>query len=170
MCLIHKWLPGESPPTAPAQTSQIFLPYPNSSGSFMILFLFTALAQLQKHSYNVMSGTQTWESWNMEEVVGGAWPAPAAHQHSGLQLFPEASLEFSLAEEKATDTAFVLKFHLTTVTCLCSFAQILTCALNTLVKQLKLNIYFAGVPLFALFLLLPSVRLPHWSFLERKHQ
>lgn len=79
----------------------------------------------------------------------------------GVQLLSVASLEFSLAGEKTTATAFFLKFHLTAVTCLCSSAQILTCVLNTPVKQLKLNVYFAGVPLFALLPLLPSVRLPH---------
>lgn len=88
----------------------------------------------------------------------------------GAQLLPVASLEFSLAGEKTTVTAFFWKFHLTTVTCLCSSAQILMCALNTLLKQLTCNVYFAGVPLFAPLPLLPSVRLPHWCFLQGKHQ
>lgn len=63
-----------------------------------------------------------------------------------MQLLSVASLEFSLAGEKTTVAAFFLKFHLTAVTCLCSSAQILPCILNTSVKQLKPNVYIAGLP------------------------
>lgn len=59
-----------------------FHPAPlSSSGSLLILFLFTELVQL--HSYNVMDEIRSGEfSWNMEEVSGGTGPAPAVHQYS----------------------------------------------------------------------------------------
>lgn len=141
----------------------------NSSGSLMILFLFTELIQLQMRPYNMMPKTRIREfSWNTEEVVGGAQPAPAAHQHSGRAAALSGIPGIQLGWGKNNCHCFFLKFHLTTVTRLRSSAQILTCVKNTSVKQLKLNVHFAGVPLFAQLPLLPSVRLPHWSFLQGK--
>lgn len=82
ICPNPNWFPVLSPKTPPAQTSQIPVPL-YSSGSFLIVFLFTELIQLQMHSYHVMAEIRSGEfSWNMKEVGGGAGPAPAAHQYS----------------------------------------------------------------------------------------
>jgi len=100
-----------------------------------------------------------------KEAAGGARPAPAAHQHSGhAAARGEGGWRWypwnSAWRGKKQPLLLLLKFHVTTVLCLCSAAQILACILNTLLKQLKLGVYFTGVPLFARLLLLPSVRLP----------